>query len=217
MPAPPHLADPISAAGSPKGSPASRRSSAATAPGVSRRSVSRTRRPGSCARSPPPSRPPADVGARRRASASCRARPPPPWRRSRRRASSCGCPIPTTGARCSWRSPRARARAVARIQSARCDAADEVFAALDAPERATLLAFLDRVDTPDTEATPMMRGGDMGMGRPAWRRDDSVAHAASSRPGSSSACSSSRSVTSGCSRCSSSSSPSTRCSAPSTR
>ncbi len=38
-------------------------------------------------------------------------------------------------------------RAVTRIQSARCDAADEVFAALDATERATLLALLDRVET----------------------------------------------------------------------
>jgi DNA-binding MarR family transcriptional regulator len=43
-------------------------------------------------------------------------------------------------------------RAVTRIQTARCDAADEVFAALDAAERATLLALLDRVDahTPET-------------------------------------------------------------------
>jgi DNA-binding MarR family transcriptional regulator len=50
-------------------------------------------------------------------------------------------------------TPEAR-RAVTRIQSARCDAADEVFAALDASERATLLAFLDRVDALRTEATP---------------------------------------------------------------
>ena len=49
-------------------------------------------------------------------------------------------------------TPEAR-RAVAHIQSARCDAADEVFAALDTSERATLLAFLDRVDAPITEAT----------------------------------------------------------------
>ena len=42
-------------------------------------------------------------------------------------------------------------RAVSRIQSARCDAANEVFAALDAAERATLLALLDRVDTPTRE------------------------------------------------------------------
>ena len=35
--------------------------------------------------------------------------------------------------------------AVTRIQSARCAAADEVFADLDATERATLLALLDRL------------------------------------------------------------------------
>jgi DNA-binding MarR family transcriptional regulator len=42
-------------------------------------------------------------------------------------------------------------RAVIRIHSARCEAADEVFAALDAAERATLLALLDRVDTDSPE------------------------------------------------------------------
>jgi DNA-binding MarR family transcriptional regulator len=48
-------------------------------------------------------------------------------------------------------TPGAR-RAVARIQSARCDAADEVFAALDDSQRATLLDLLDRVDAPVAEA-----------------------------------------------------------------
>jgi DNA-binding MarR family transcriptional regulator len=38
-------------------------------------------------------------------------------------------------------------RAVTRIHAARCAAADEVFAALDATERSTLLTLLDRVDT----------------------------------------------------------------------
>jgi DNA-binding MarR family transcriptional regulator len=48
-------------------------------------------------------------------------------------------------------TPAAR-RVVARIQSARCDAADEVFAALDASQRATLLELLGRVDAPVAEA-----------------------------------------------------------------
>ena len=65
--------------------------------------------------------------------------------------------------------------AVTRIQSARCDAADEVFAALDVRERATLLALLDRHGHADVGDGPMIAAAaEWGWGAPSWRRDQSV-------------------------------------------
>ena len=64
-------------------------------------------------------------------------------------------------------------RAVSRIHSARCDAADEVFAALDVRERATLLALLDRLDTPTGDG-PMIARRRNGDGTPVVASDQSV-------------------------------------------